>query len=150
MFTNRTKLSALALGILLTFSSFQHALAADSESVPSYTARNSQQKDYAAVSKGVQINDNAGKAYSAPESWLESQFRVTDGHPESMLPAHDEPAIEHTLGDHPAVIISKKWNRSDYMSRMAVYLHPATIWWYLQDPNAPDHPARGAHPKGVN
>jgi len=68
----------------------------------------------------------------------------------TLLLAYDEPTSEHTLGDHPAVIISKKWNRSDYMSRMAVYLHPATIWWYLQDPNAPDHPARGAHPKGVN
>lgn len=147
MFTNRTKLSALALGLLLSFSSFQHALAADSESVPSYTARNSQQKDYAAVSKGVQINDNAGKAYSAPESRLESQFMVTDGHPESMLPAHDEPASEPTLGDHPAVIIFKKWNQADYVSRNAVYLNPATLWWYMHDPNAPDHPVPGAHPK---
>lgn len=64
----------------------------------------------------------------------------------TLLLAHDEPAIEHTLGDHPAVIISKKWNRTDYMSRMAVYPHPATIWWYMWEPNAPDHPYLGAHP----
>ena len=65
----------------------------------------------------------------------------------TLLPAHDEPASEHPLGDHPAVIISKRWTQSDYMSGTAVYLHPATLWWYMQDPNAPDHPVPGAHPK---
>ena len=65
----------------------------------------------------------------------------------TLLPAHDEPASEHTLGDHPAVIVFKKWNQPEYTSRTAVYPHPATIWWYMQDPNAPDYPVPGAHPK---
>lgn len=64
----------------------------------------------------------------------------------TLLLAHDEPASEPTLGDHPAVIIFKKWNKADYMSRNAVYLHPATLWWYMRDPNVPDHPVLGAHP----
>lgn len=62
----------------------------------------------------------------------------------TLLPAHDEPASEPTLGDHPAVIIFKKWSQSDYVSRNAVYLHPATLWWYMHDPNAPDHPVHRA------
>ena len=57
----------------------------------------------------------------------------------TLLLAHDEPASEHPLGDHPAVIIFKKWTKPNYMSTTAVYPHPATIWWYMQDPNAPDH-----------
>ncbi len=63
------------------------------------------------------------------------------------LPAHAAES-EHPLGDHPAVIVFKKWNQPDYLSRTAIYPHPATIWWYMQDPNpnAPDHPLRGAHP----
>lgn len=65
----------------------------------------------------------------------------------TLLPADDEPASEHTLGDHPAVIISKKWTQSDYMNRTAVYLHPAALWWYMHDPNAPDHPLPKAHSK---
>ena len=58
----------------------------------------------------------------------------------TLLPAQDDAASEHTLGDHPAVIIFKKWTLSDYMSGTALYLHPATLWWYMQDPNAPDYP----------
>jgi hypothetical protein len=48
---------------------------------------------------------------------------------------------EHPLGDHPAVLIFKQWTPSSYTSGTAVYLHPATGWWYLQDPNAADQPA---------
>ncbi len=66
----------------------------------------------------------------------------------TLLPAHDVAANEHTLGDHPAVIVFKKWNQLEYTSRTAIYPHPAAIWWYMQDPNpkAPDHPLPGAHP----
>lgn len=48
---------------------------------------------------------------------------------------------EQPLGDHPAVLISKQWTPSNYARGTAVYLHPATGWWYLQDPNGPDQPA---------
>jgi hypothetical protein len=64
----------------------------------------------------------------------------------TLLPAHDVAAKEHTLGNHPAVIVFKKWNQAEYANRTAIYPHPATIWWYMQDPNAPDHPLPGAHP----
>ena len=66
----------------------------------------------------------------------------------TLLPAHDVAAKEHALGDHPAVIVFKKWNQPEYASRTAIYPHPAAIWWYMQDPNpkAPDHPLPGAHP----
>ena len=67
----------------------------------------------------------------------------------TLLPAHDVAAKEHALGDHPAVIVFKKWNQLEYTSRTAIYPHPATIWWYMQDPQdpkAPDHPLPGAHP----
>ena len=67
-----------------------------------------------------------------------------------FLPAHDVAADvaakEHILGNHPAVIVFKKWNQSEYASRAAIYPHPAAIWWYMQDPNTPDHPLPGAHP----
>ena len=65
----------------------------------------------------------------------------------TLLPAQDDAASEHTLGAHPAVIIFKKWTKPNYVSTTAVYPHPATIWWYMQDPNAPDHPLPRAHPK---
>lgn len=68
----------------------------------------------------------------------------------TLLPAHDVAADvaakEHILGNHPAVIVFKKWNQAEYASRAAIYPHPATIWWYMQDPNTPDHPLPGAHP----
>jgi hypothetical protein len=64
----------------------------------------------------------------------------------TLLPAHDVAAKEHPLGNHPAVIVFKKWNQAEYANRTAIYPHPATIWWYMQDPNAPDHPLPGAHP----
>jgi hypothetical protein len=63
-----------------------------------------------------------------------------------LLPAHDVVAKEHVLGDHPAVIVFKKWNQSEYASRSAIYPHPAAIWWYMQEPKATDHPLPGAHP----
>jgi hypothetical protein len=64
-----------------------------------------------------------------------------------VLPAHAAAAeTEHPLGDHPAVIVFKKWTKPEYVSRTAIYPHPATMWWYMQDPNAPDHPLPGAHP----
>jgi len=63
----------------------------------------------------------------------------------AFLSARDVAAKEHTLGDHPAVIVFKKWNQSEYASRTAVYPHPATIWWYMQDPRAPGHSLPGAH-----
>lgn len=57
-----------------------------------------------------------------------------------VLQAHAD-RKEHPLGDHPAVLISKQWTPSNYTSGTAVYLHPATGWWYLPDPNAADRPA---------
>lgn len=78
----------------------------------------------------------------------------------SWLQADDGLAKEHALGDHPAVIIFKTWNKTEYMSKRLIYPHPAAIWWYMREPNAeessytngsfPDHPVLGAHPKGVN
>ncbi len=64
-----------------------------------------------------------------------------------LLPAHAAES-EHPLGDHPAVIVFKKWNQPEYVSRTAIYPHPATIWWYMQDPNpkAADYQLPGARP----
>ena len=63
-----------------------------------------------------------------------------------VLPAHAAAESEHPLGDHPAVIVFKKWNQSEYANRTAIYPHPASISWFMKDPNAPDHPLPGAHP----
>jgi len=64
----------------------------------------------------------------------------------TLLLANDVVAKEHALGDHPAVIVFKKWNQSEYASRTAIYPHPAAIWWYMQEPKSPGHPLPGAHP----
>ncbi|HXZ96288.1 MAG TPA: hypothetical protein VEG37_04460 [Burkholderiales bacterium] len=57
----------------------------------------------------------------------------------TLLLAHDDAAKEPTLSDHPAVIVSRKWSRPDYMSKLAIYPHPAEIWWYMRDPRTPNH-----------
>ena len=63
-----------------------------------------------------------------------------------LLPSHDVAAKEHAFGDHPAVIVFKKWNQPEYESRAAIYPHPAAIWWYMHDPKTLEHPLPGAHP----
>jgi hypothetical protein len=59
--------------------------------------------------------------------------------PASLL-AHDDAVKEQSLSDHPAVIIFKKWTQSDYVSKSAIYPHPAEIWWYMHDPKTADQP----------
>lgn len=54
----------------------------------------------------------------------------------TLLPAQNDAAIEHTLGNHPAVIIFKKWTQPNYISTTAIYPHPASISWFMHDPNA--------------
>lgn len=66
----------------------------------------------------------------------------------SRLQADDGLAKAHTLGDHPAVIIFKTWNKAEYMSVRSIYPHPAAIWWYMQDPNVPDPLLPRAHAIG--
>ena len=66
----------------------------------------------------------------------------------TLLPAQDDATSEHTLGDHPAVIIFRTWTQPGYLSTTAVYPHPASITWYMRDPNAPDHSAPRAPSAG--
>ncbi|HMJ49109.1 MAG TPA: hypothetical protein VK440_00855 [Burkholderiales bacterium] len=58
--------------------------------------------------------------------------------PASLL-AQDDAAKEPKLSDHPAVIVSRNWTRADYINKLAIYPHPAEIWWYLHDPRTMDH-----------
>ena len=76
MLTNRNKLAALALGILLSISALQPALAAK----VAKTARDSQQSDYAPCADSKkEFNDNADKTDNSPDAWLDRQLRIQAG-----------------------------------------------------------------------
>jgi len=73
MFTNRNKLSALALGTLLSISALQPALAAEDAKM----ARNAQQNgDAPCMDSQKQVND---KADNSPDTWYERQSRIPGG-----------------------------------------------------------------------
>jgi len=76
MLTNRNKLSALGLGILLSTLSLSPALAAEDTKI----TRNSQQSGYdpCADSK-KEVNDNADKTDNSPDTWLDRQLRMPGG-----------------------------------------------------------------------
>jgi hypothetical protein len=77
MFINRTKLSALALGTLLSISALQPALAAEVAKEDTKMARTSQQSSdapYMDSKKQVQVNDKADKTDSSPDTWLDRQL----------------------------------------------------------------------------
>ena len=75
MFTNRTKLSALALGTLLSISALQSALAAEVAKEDTKMARTSQQNsDAPYVDSKQQVNDKADKTDSSPDTWLDRQL----------------------------------------------------------------------------
>ncbi|HUL41003.1 MAG TPA: hypothetical protein VLV32_03730 [Burkholderiales bacterium] len=65
----------------------------------------------------------------------------------ALLLTHVAYADKHPLGNHPAVIVYKNWNRLAYTERTVIYPHPAEIWWYTYDPNTTNHPH---HKKSVN
>jgi hypothetical protein len=74
MFTNRTKLSALALGTLLSISALQPALAAEVAKEDVKMARTSQQSSdapYIYIDSKKQVND---KADNSPDTWLDRQL----------------------------------------------------------------------------
>ena len=76
MFIYRNKLSALALGTLLSISALQPALAEEDAKM----ARNSQQNgDVPCADSKKQLNDNADKTDSSPDTWLERQLRLPGG-----------------------------------------------------------------------
>ncbi|HSS46767.1 MAG TPA: hypothetical protein VLL03_05070 [Burkholderiales bacterium] len=76
MLTNRNKLSALLLGIMLSFSVLQPALAAEDAKM----ARNSQQSgDAPCAESKKQFNDNTDKMDSSPDTWYERQSRIPGG-----------------------------------------------------------------------
>ena len=89
MFTDKTKLSAIVLGILLSFSMLQPALAADgterhnpqiSDGSVLPMARNSQQNGEAPCADSKkQLNDNPGKTDNSPDTWYERQSRIPGG-----------------------------------------------------------------------
>ena len=76
MFTNRNRLSALALGTLLSISALQPALAAEDAKM----ARNFQENSATpgADSKN-QVNDKANMKDSAPEDWYQRELRIPHG-----------------------------------------------------------------------
>ena len=76
MFIYRNKLSALALGTLLSISALQPALAAEDAKM----ARNSQQNgDAPCADSEKQLNDNADKTDNSPDTWYERQSRIPGG-----------------------------------------------------------------------
>ena len=76
MFTNRNKLSALAIGILLSISALQPALAAENAKM----ARNAQQNgDAPCADSSKQVNDKADKTDSSPEDWYQHELRIPHG-----------------------------------------------------------------------
>ncbi len=76
MFTNRTRLSALALGTLLSIFALQPALAAEDAKM----ARNSQQNGGAPCAESQkQVNDKADKIDNSPDTWYERQLRIPHG-----------------------------------------------------------------------
>jgi hypothetical protein len=77
MFTNRNRLSALALGTLLSISALQPALAAEDAKENAKMARVSQQNGdapYADSKKQVQVDDKADKTDNSPDTWLDRQL----------------------------------------------------------------------------
>ncbi|HEY6280613.1 MAG TPA: hypothetical protein VIW72_02300 [Burkholderiales bacterium] len=80
MFTNRNRLSALALGTLLSISALQPALAAEDTKVDVKMAWNSQQSgDAPCMDSKKQVNDNAVKTDNSPDTWYERQSRIPGG-----------------------------------------------------------------------
>jgi hypothetical protein len=76
MFTNRNRLAALALGILLSISALQPALSAEDAKI----ARNFQQTGVAASADSKkQVDDKADKSDSSPDTWYERQSRIPGG-----------------------------------------------------------------------
>jgi len=75
MFTNRNKLSAFALGTLLSISVLQPALAAEDAKVDIKMARNFQQYgDAPCAESKKQINNRADKTDSSADTWLDRQL----------------------------------------------------------------------------
>jgi len=80
MFTIRNRLSALALGTLLSISALQPALAAEDAKEDAKMARNSQQNgDAPCTDSKKQLDDKADKTDSSPETWYERQSRIPGG-----------------------------------------------------------------------
>ena len=76
MFTNRNKLAALALGILLSISALQPALAAEDAKI----ARNFQQNGATpCADTKKQVDDKADKSDSSPDTWYERELRIPHG-----------------------------------------------------------------------
>jgi hypothetical protein len=83
MLTNRNKLSALGLGILLSTLSLCPALAAEDAKEDAKLARNSQQSVYAPCADSKkEINDKADKTDrtdNSPDTWYDRQSRIPGG-----------------------------------------------------------------------
>ncbi len=80
MFTNRNKLSALALGTLLSISALQPVLAAEEAKEDAKMARDSQQNgDAPCADSKKQVNDKANMKDSAPEDWYQHELRIPHG-----------------------------------------------------------------------
>ncbi len=80
MFTNRNKLSALALGTLLSISALQPALAAEDAKEDAKMARNYQQTGGTPCAESKQqVNDKTDKTDSSPDTWYERQSRIPGG-----------------------------------------------------------------------
>ena len=82
MFIYRNKLSALALGTLLSISALQPALAAEDAKTAedAKMARNSQQSsDAPCADSKKQLNNKADKTDNSPDTWLERQLRAPGG-----------------------------------------------------------------------
>jgi hypothetical protein len=76
MFTNRNRLADLALGILLSISASQPALAAEDAKI----ARKFQQTGAtASADSKKEVNDNADKTDNSPDAWLDRQLRIQAG-----------------------------------------------------------------------
>jgi len=75
MFTNKTKLSALALGTLLSISVLQPALAAEDAKVEIKMARNFQPYgDVPCADSQKQVIEPADKTDSSSDTWLDRQL----------------------------------------------------------------------------
>ena len=76
MFTNRNRLSALALGILLSISALQPALAAEDAKI----ARNFQQNSAtASADSKKQVDNKADKSDSSTDTWYVRELRIPHG-----------------------------------------------------------------------
>lgn len=82
MLTNRNKLSALVLGILLSTLSLCPAMAAGDAKEDAKMAQNSQLSGYAPCADSKkEVNDNVSKTEtdSSPETWYDRQSRIPGG-----------------------------------------------------------------------